>query len=226
MLAKQTLTFLKELGENNTRDWFNENRKRYEIAKKDFEQLTSRLIQEVTLLQELGNTQPKDCIFRINRDIRFSKNKAPYKQWLSAAIGPGGRHSGRVDYYLHVQPGGETFLGAGMWSPTPAQLAKFRQEVDYNASELKAIINNEEFRDFFPEIHGQVMKTSPKGFDKNHPEIELLRRKELFFSHRFTDKEVLSDTFVPHIMRGIVLIKPYCDFLNYIFHDETEESQE
>ncbi len=124
---------------------------------------------------------------------------------------------------MQVQPGGETMLGAGMWSPTPSQLAKFRQEVDYNATELKSIIQEPAFREFFPEIHGEVMKTAPKGFDKNHPEIELLRRKELFFMHRFTDKVVLSEAFVPEIMRGITLIKPYCDFLNYIFHDEPEE---
>lgn len=226
MLAKETFTFLEELAQNNNRDWFNEHRKRYEKAKKDIENLTSQLIKEVSQFQELGNTKPKDCIFRINRDIRFSKNKAPYKQWLSMAIGPGGRHSGRIDYYLQLQPGNESFLGAGMWSPTPTQLSKYRQEVDYNASELKSIIHNDEFRAFFPEIYGGVMKTSPKGFDKNHPEIELLRRKELFFSHRFTDKVVVSDKFVPEIMKGIVLIKPYCDFLNYIFHDETEETQD
>ena len=225
MLNLQTLQFLSDLGNNNNRDWFQANRPRYERAKKDFTGLVEGLIQGVTKVQELGNTQPKDCIFRINRDIRFSKNKAPYKQWLSAAVGPGGRHSGRVDYYLHVQPGNETFLGAGMWSPTPAQLAKYRQEIDYNAAELKAIIEQDNFRAFFPTIEGEVMKTSPKGYSKDHPEIELLRRKQLFFMHYFTDKEVQSKQFLAEIMKGVVLIKPYCDFLNYIFHDEAREEK-
>jgi uncharacterized protein (TIGR02453 family) len=222
MLTQETLRFLSDLGQNNNRDWFHENRPRYEKAKKEFENLVAKLIQKVGELQELGSTQPKDCIFRINRDIRFSKNKAPYKQWLSAAIGPGGRRSGRVDYYLHIQPGNESFLGAGMWNPTPAQLAKYRQEIDYNASELKEIIHQDDFRAFFPTIEGEVMKTAPKGYGKEHPEIELLRRKQLFFMHHFTDREVLSERFLAEIMRGVALIKPYCDFLNYIFLDEKE----
>lgn len=224
MLSKNTLDFLSDLVENNNRDWFQENRKRYETAKADFTKLVEKLLHEINPIEDLGNTQPKDCIFRINRDIRFAKDKRPYKRNFSAAFGPGGRHSGRVDYYLHIQPGNESFLGAGMWSPTATQLAKYRQEVDYNAAELKKIIEAEEFRGYFPEIHGESIKTTPKGFSKDHPEIELLRRKELFFSHRFTDKEVLSDNFISGIMRGVILIKPYCDFLNYIFHDEVVEN--
>ncbi len=222
MLQKNTLTFLKDLAKNNNRDWFQENRKRYDTARADFLVLVTQVLDETAKIEELGNTQPKDCVFRINRNLMFSKDKRPYKNNLSMAIGPGGRHSGRIDYYLRIQPGNETFLGAGMWSPTPEQLAKFRQEIDYNAAELRKIIENETFRNYFPEIEGATLKTSPKGFSKDHPEIELLRRKELFFLHRFKDKEVLSKDFVPNIMQGINTIKPYCDFLNYIFHDEKE----
>jgi len=226
MLSPQTLNFLTDLSQNNNREWFQENRKRYEQAKADFTKLVEKLLGEISLIEALGNTEPKDCIFRINRDIRFAKDKRPYKKNLSAAFGPGGRHSGRIDYYLHIQPGNESFLGAGMWSPTATQLAKYRQEVDYNATELKKIIHAEDFRVYFPEIHGESIKTTPKGFSKDHPEIELLRRKELFFSHLFTDKEVLSKSLIPEIMRGVLLIKPYCDFLNYIFHDEVSEDLE
>ncbi|MPR36461.1 DUF2461 domain-containing protein [Salmonirosea aquatica] len=222
MLTANTLRFLVDLAENNNREWFQENRKRYEEAKADFTHLVSNLLKEISQTEDLGNTEPKDCIFRINRDIRFAKDKRPYKKNFSAAFGPGGRHSGRVDYYLHIQPGNESFLGAGMWSPAAAQLAKYRQEVDYNAAELKKIIHAEDFRTYFPEIHGESIKTTPKGFSKDHPEIELLRRKELFFSHRFTDKEVLSKNLIPEVLKGVTLIKPYCDFLNYIFHDEPE----
>jgi len=222
MLSLNTLHFLTDLSQNNNRDWFQENRKRYDAAKADFTKLTENVLTEVSTFEELGNTQPKDCVFRINRDVRFAKDKRPYKNNLSMAIGPGGRHSGRIDYYLQIQPGDQSFLGAGMWSPTTEQLAKYRQEVDYNAAELKKIIENETFRNYFPEIHGATLKTTPKGFSKDHPEIELLRRKELFFSHRFKDKEVLSKEFILEILHAIHLIKPYCDFLNYIFHDEKE----
>lgn len=224
MVNSSTIEFLEDLAANNNREWFHENKKRYASAKADLEDMVASLLKEIATVQDLGNTQPKDCIFRINRDIRFSKDKSPYKQWFSAAIGLGGRHSGKVDYYIHLQPGNETFLGAGMWSPTPSQLAKYRQEVDYNSDELKKIIHRPDFREFFPEIHGETMKTSPKGYSKDHAEIELLRRKQLFFSHRFSDKEVVSENFVATIMKGVVLIKPFCDFLNFIFFDETEES--
>src|SRR5690606_33333716 len=137
--------------ENNNRDWFQNNRKRYEKAKSEIEQLVDILIQETGKIEELGPTRVKDCLFRINRDVRFSKDKSPYKNFLSAAIGPGGRNSGRIDYYVHIQAGGNSFLGGGMWSPTPAQLAKYRQEIDYNAAELKSIINRADFRSYFPE---------------------------------------------------------------------------
>lgn len=222
-LTVATLDFLRDLAQNNQRDWFHANRKRYEAAKKEFEVLTGQVLQQLTLLEPLPNTEVKDCIFRINRDVRFSKDKSPYKLNFAAAIGPGGRHSGRIDYYLHVQPGGESFLGAGMWNPTPAQLTKFRQEIDYNAAELKQIIEAEEFRTYFPEIWGEVMKTSPKGYSADHPEIQLLRRKQLFFMHRFTDSEVLEPGFAAEVVKACRLVKPYCDFLNYLFFEEADE---
>lgn len=223
MLQEETIHFLKDLAQNNNREWFAENRKRYEAAKSDFENLVSVLLPRVGAIEDLGNTRVKDCIFRINRDIRFSKDKSPYKQHLAAAIGPNGRNSGRIDFYLHIQPHGESFLGGGMWETKPELLAKFRQEVDYNASELKSIINNPEFRAYYPEVWGEVMKTAPKGYPKEHPEIDLLRRKQMFFMHKFTDKELHSRDFVDKVMEGVVLLKPYCDFLNYIFFDEEEE---
>ena len=136
-MESKTLEFLRQLIENNNREWFQENRKKYDDAKADLEKLVGYLIMEVGKFQDLGNLQIKECIFRINRDIRFSKNKTPYKNHLSAGIGPGGRGSGKVDYYLHIQPDGQSFIGGGMWDTTSEQLARFRQEIDYNADELK-----------------------------------------------------------------------------------------
>ncbi len=222
-LTRPTLTFLRDLVKNNNREWFQENRSRYDAAKTELGGVVERVLTGMSTFEPLANTQVKDCIFRINRDIRFAKDKRPYKNNMSFAIGPGGRHSGRIDYYVQIQPGNLSFLGAGMWQPTPANLAKFRQEVDYNAHELKQIIDADEFRAYFPERAGEVMKTSPKGYSIDHPEIELLRRKELFFIHRYTDKEVTSAGFADEIIRGSRIVKPYCDFLNYVFFDEKEE---
>ncbi|MCA0231151.1 MAG: DUF2461 domain-containing protein [Bacteroidetes bacterium] len=225
MLTLSTLEFLQELAENNNREWFTEHRKRYDAAKKEMEALVKDLIKGIGEFENLPNTEPKDCLFRINRDIRFSKDKAPYKQWLSAAVGPGGRHSGRIDFYVHIQPG-ESFLGAGMWNPTPKQLAKFRQEIDFNPEALKSIIEAPEFREYFPEIWGESLQRMPKGYPENHPDIALLKRKQLFFMHKYTDAEVTSPNFAKEIVNGCRLIKPYCDFLNYLFFEEEEESFE
>jgi uncharacterized protein (TIGR02453 family) len=225
-LTTGTLHFMSDLVENNNREWFQANRSRYDAAKAELIRLVEQVLLRVSTFEPLANTSAKDCIFRINRDIRFSKDKKPYKSNLAFAIGPGGRHSGRIDYYVHIQPGNQSFLGAGMWQPTPANLAKFRQEVDYNVQELKDIIEADAFRAYFPEAAGDVMKTTPKGYPADHPEIELLRRKELFFMHRYTDKEVLKANFVDELVRGCQLMKPYCDFLNFLFYDEKEEPVE
>ena len=224
VLTAPTLDFLTDLVSNNHRDWFQANRNRYEAAKTELGGVVGRVLAEMSAFEPLASTAVKDCIFRINRDIRFSKDKTPYKSNLSFAVGPGGRHSGRIDYYVQIQPGNKSFLGAGMWQPTPANLAKFRQEIDYNVAELKAVIDADSFRAYFPEASGEVMKTSPKGYRADHPEIELLRRKELFFMHRFTDKEVLRANFANEIVRGCQIVKPYCDLLNYLFFDEKEKA--
>jgi len=222
MLRADTLEFLRELVRNNNRDWFQENRKKYDDAKADLEKLVSILIKEISTFQDLGNLQVKDCLFRINRDVRFSKNKDPYKNNMGASIGQGGKRADKIDYYLHIQPDGQSFLGGGMWSPTTEQLAKYRQEVDYNAHELKGIINDKEFREYFPEMHGDTLKTMPKGYPKDHPEIELLKRKELFFIHRYSDKDVTSKDFADQIVKGAKLLKPYCDYMNYILSHSEE----
>lgn len=222
-MDSKTLHFLSQLAENNNRDWFQANRKLYDAARADMEKLVGYLINEVGKFQDLGNLQVKDCLLRINRDIRFSKNKDPYKNNLAAGIGPGGKSSGKIDYYLHVQPGGQTFLGGGMWEVTTEQLARFRQEIDYNADELKNIIEESGFHAYFPEIHGESLKTVPKGYPKDHPEIELLKRKQLFFMHRYTDKEVASKDFGREVLKGIQLLKPFTDYMNYVLYEEAAE---
>lgn len=222
-MDSKTLHFLSQLAENNNRDWFQANRKLYDAAKADMEKLVGYLIAEVGKFQDLGNVQVKDCLLRINRDIRFSKNKAPYKNNLAAGIGPGGKSSGKIDYYLQIQPGDQSFLGGGMWDVTTEQLARFRQEIDYNAAELKAIIEESEFRNYYPEIHGESLKTTPKGYPKDHQEIELLKRKQLFFMHRYTDKEVASKDFGNNVVKGMQLLKPFTDYMNYVLYEEAEE---
>ncbi len=220
MIEEKTLLFLKELSENNSKEWFNENRAWYEKSRENFIETCAEILEGLKPIQaNLHNTRIKDCILRINRDIRFSPDKSPYKNYFAAGFGPGGRSSGRVDFYLQIQPE-NSFLGAGMWQPTPINLAKFRQELDYNPGNLKSIIHDKKFISYFPVAHGEVLKTKPKAYDIEHPEIELLKRKELFYLHYYTDQEVVSEKFISNVVEGSKIIKPYQDYLNQLFYDQ------
>lgn len=138
-ITNSTFLYLQDLKNNNTREWFSTNRKRYDVVKSDFEEIIKELIGSIGEFENMTGVEVKHCNYRIARDVRFTHDKAPYKSWLSASFSEGGRKSGRVDYYLHISEN-ESFLGGGMWAATPEQLAKFRQEIDYNAQEFKAII--------------------------------------------------------------------------------------
>ncbi|CAH0995069.1 hypothetical protein EMA8858_01189 [Emticicia aquatica] len=220
MLTHHTLQFLTYLQENNNREWFQSNKKDYEKLKEEFEALCQDILSGLTLFQEdLINTKVKDCIFRINRDVRFSKDKSPYKNYISAAFGPGGRHSNKIDFYIQIQPDA-TILGGGMWAPTPTQLASFRQEIDYNPAMLKGIIEDESFNKYFNEIHGEKVKKMPKGYPIDHPDIELLKYKQLFFVHRYKNDEVFNPTFANEIVTGCKILKPYLDYVNHLFFEE------
>ncbi|WP_420154420.1 DUF2461 domain-containing protein [Siphonobacter sp.] len=221
-IPASTLKFLKELAQNNTREWFQIHKKEWEGVKSNFEETVQDLIYRIGQFENLAGIRVQDCNYRIARDVRFSPDKSPYKTWLAASFGEGGRKSSKMDYYLHIAPG-KSFLGGGMWESTPSQLAKFRQEIDYNPQEIKGIIEAPAFKAHFGEPEGTSLKTAPKGYPKDHPEIELLRRTQLFFSHSFTDQEVLSPTFTQKVEESCLLLKPYLDFLNLIFEETTDE---
>lgn len=220
MPTQDTLQFLKNLEENNNREWFQGHRQDYETAKASFEKLCQEILSGLAEVQDdLVNTKVKDCIFRINRDIRFSKDKSPYKKFFSAAFGPGGRHSGKIDFFLQIQPDNQSILGGGMWEPSSTHLASFRQEIDYNPQHLKGIIEDEKFKNYYPGIWGEKVKLMPKGYSADHPDIELLKYKQLFFYHKFTDKEVIAKDFAQQVIEGCVILKPYLDYLNELFYD-------
>jgi uncharacterized protein (TIGR02453 family) len=139
-LNPSLLKFLMDLKSNNTREWFGENKAAYTDLKIKFEEFVAQLILGFGEFENLDGVQVKNCTYRINRDVRFTKNKDPYKTWFSASFSEGGRKSGFMDYYLHIEPNGKSFLGGGMYNPSPDQIAKYRQEIDYNAESLRKII--------------------------------------------------------------------------------------
>ena len=219
-LSPSLLAFLRDLRVNNTREWFAENKAVYEQVKKGFDAWTTELISEFADFENMDGVLLKHCSYRIYRDVRFSKNKEPYKTWFSASFSEGGRKSGLMDYYVHIEPNGASFLGGGMYSPTPEQLAAFRQEVDYNAAGLRKIIRNPEFVAVFGEEVGESLVRIPKGFEADHPEAELLKKKQLFFWKKYSDKEVCSPGFTQQLISDAKVLKPFLDFLNAVFFEK------
>lgn len=215
-VSKQTLDFLNDLAAHNNRDWFLTNKRTYETVKRSHEALIGALIEQIGQFEDLAGVQPKECNFRINRDVRFSADKSPYKTWLSASIAEGGKKSAKQSYYLQVQPGGQSFLGGGLYAPTAEQLAQLRQEIDYEPDRIKQIIYEPAFVSTFGAVQGNTLKSAPKGYDKQHENIELLRKTQFYVIHAYTDAEVLSEDFVEKVGRHCRQMKPFLDYYNDI----------
>lgn len=214
MLAQSTLQFLKQLKQNNNKEWMDANRKKYETAKQDFENFIG------ALLEGLGESEPafqdytpKQCIFRINRDIRFSEDKSPYKSNFGAHFTKGGKKSPFGGYYFHLEPG-SSFIGGGVWMPPSDLLKKVRQEIDYGYDEFKKIINNKEFKKLYPKIDGEQLKKAPQGYEPDNPAIEHLKLKSFTVGHHVADKNMTEKTLVKETLKSFKTMKPFIDFLN------------
>lgn len=218
MLQKSTLGFLKELKKNNTKEWFDTNRKKYEAAKADFAALTNAVIHG------LGKKDPfvasllaKDCTFRINRDVRFSKNKDPYKTNMGMYLSRGGKKSLFSGYYFHLEPGGNSFMGGGLYMPEPDVIKKVRQEIDYNWDEFSKIIKQKKFKTVYKELQreeGMVLTREPKGYEKDNPAIEYIKLKSWVATAPITDQLLTSDHLVKEIVGAFETLQPMIEFLN------------
>lgn len=215
MLASSTLAFLSRLRKNNNRDWFNNHKDEYESARQQWLLLTGALIAGIGKYdKKISGLEPKECVFRIYRDVRFSKDKTPYQTHLSAYISKDGKKSPAAGYYIHIKPGGESFLAGGMHMPPPPILAKVRQEVDYGADEFKKILVDKKFKKTFGGLWESKISRPPKGYSKDHPEIELLKYNSYIVTHELTDAQVLKKDFVKKAGEIFLLMKPFVDFLN------------
>ncbi len=210
---KDVLHFLEALQQNNNKAWFDENRELYESSRQQFVDFVKNLIPRLAEIEPfIGPLAPKDCTYRIYRDVRFSKDKTPYKINMSAYFAEGGKKSDLPGYYLHIQPGNKSFLAGGMYDPNPDQLKSIRQEIDYNGDDLKGILEKPGFKKYFPSLMGDALKTTPRDYDANHPYIDWLRHKSFFVSHPVTDSEVSSPQFVNKILTVWAELKPFNDF--------------
>ncbi|MSP12953.1 MAG: DUF2461 domain-containing protein [Chloroflexi bacterium] len=213
---QSVLAFLSDLEKNNNKAWFEAHRASYQQARDHFEDFVEELIARLAPIADLTGVSAQDCIFRINRDVRFSKDKSPYKANMGAHITPGGRKSTSLGYYIHIELHDHSFLGGGLHMPTPEQLAKWREAVDQDAARFRQIIEAEDFVAAFGPLEGERLKTAPKGYPKDHPELDLLALKEVTTGRHLTDAEVVAPDIVDRTVQGFTLMKPFIDYLNDI----------
>jgi len=208
------INFLSQLKVNNNREWFSENKPKFEEARKTFEIFANSLIKEISLFENrVTGLEAKKTIFRIYRDVRFSKDKTPYKTSFGSYIAPGGRKSIFAGYYLHIEPG-RSFLAGGMYSPAKENLAKIRQEILYNVDEYKSLINDKSFKANFENVKGEKLKRPPKGFPVDFSDIELLKHKDYIVIHNMSDDLLLKDNFLEYSSKVFESMKPLNNFLN------------
>ncbi|NJL13697.1 MAG: DUF2461 domain-containing protein [Microscillaceae bacterium] len=217
---KTTLDFLQDLSQHNHREWFAENKSRYESAKAEFIPFIDQMIREIGLFDaDIAPLEAKQCIFRINRDIRFSKDKSPYKTNMGGFLGRGGRQTRYAGYYIHLQPKGESFFGGGLYMPPAPDLSAVRQEIDYHIEEFLGIVQAEDFQTQFGEIQGERVKTAPKGYAKDHPYLPWLQYKSYAVWSNFSDEQVQAGDFLEKVVQAARTLHPLVVFLNRALGD-------
>jgi len=214
---QKVLEFLKDLAENNNKPWFDENRDKYLEAKKEIESFTIKLIQEFGDTEpSIANLEAKECLFRINRDVRFSKDKSPYKTNFGISINPGGKKSDLAGYYIHIEPG-KSFVGGGMWMPMPEQLGKIRQEIDYNLEQFEELIKAPAFKKQYGTLNSGKeisLVRVPKGYEADSPSAEYLKLKSFTATKPLPDNTIASKEFIEHCTTAFKALKPLIGFLN------------
>jgi uncharacterized protein (TIGR02453 family) len=215
-IKKSTLDFLTAIKCNNNRDWFISNRPAYLEAKENFESFVQKIINEIIKFQPImKGLEAKSCVFRINRDIRFSNDKSPYKDHFGAFIVQGGKKNGDkfAGYYFHIQPG-KSIMAGGAYTPPAPWLSAIREKINDNPDEFIKITKAKDFIKYFGSVDGEKLKTAPKGYPKDHPNIELLKLKSYLVVNEASDKLVLSNDFHHHIISVFKAMKPLNDYLN------------
>jgi uncharacterized protein (TIGR02453 family) len=221
LIQPSTLTFLKNLKKNNNKIWFDQNREKYVNARDDFEKFIGKLLQKmISFDADMKELEANKCLYRINRDLRFSKNKTPYKINISAYFNKGGKKSINAGYYFHVQPGGNSFAGGGLWMPEATELKKVRQEIDYCFPEFKKIVNATAFKKNYGELErekGQVLINIPKGYDKENPAGEFLKLKSFVASKYIPDKALHEPELINEVAEYFKALTPLLKFINRSF---------
>jgi len=207
-ITKKHFDFLKKLGKNNNRDWFAENKGTYDTCNKEIKAFYAEITEG---LQKTDNIETFK-MFRIYRDVRFSKNKEPYKKHFSGYFKRATEHL-RGGYYLHIEPG-NCFVAGGFWAPNKEDLLRIRKEFEQDDKPMRKILKSKKFKDNFGELKGDKLKTAPRGFDPEHPAIDLIRFKQYTVVKPYTDKDVLSDNFKKEVVKTFEAMRPYFNYMS------------
>ncbi len=210
LITKEVFRFLKKLEKNNNRNWFTEHKPEFKALEDQVKLFFNAVSEKMKMHDEIERLK----IFRIYRDVRFSHDKTPYKINFSASMARGGAHL-RGGYYMHIQPKG-SFIAAGFWNPNKEDLLRIRKEWELDASELREVISTKSFQSVWGALQGDEVKTAPKGFDKAHPNIDLIRKKQFIFVRNFSDAEVLDASFDTTLDTCFQAIRPYFDLMSSI----------
>jgi uncharacterized protein (TIGR02453 family) len=220
---QEILSFLTQLQQNNTREWMQAHQKEYQNAKANFLELLAQLGEAMALFDSrLGHIEPKKCMFRLARDVRFGKDKTPYKIHFGAILSEEGKKTEKPFYYLHIEPNGKSFLAAGLYSPQSSILKKIREEIDYNGEGLLSVLAKTTIKKHFgtlSEIPNQKLKTAPRSYPKDHKYIDLLRNKSFVLNHDVTDKQALAKDFISYAATIYQAAKPFNDWLGVVFEE-------
>lgn len=212
-ISKGNFKFLQDLKKNNNRDWFQENKPEYEKNHQDIIAFADELLSKLNEHDLIETPSGKKSLYRIYRDIRFSKDKTPYKTHWSGGFKRATKLR-RGGYYFHIEPGNKSMVGGGFWGPNKEDLLRIREEIAVNGDEIREIITDSKFIDLFGGLQGEQLKKAPKGFDPNHPDIDLLRYKQFIFGRNFTDEEVLAPDFSDKLNEAFKAMRPFFDFMS------------
>jgi uncharacterized protein (TIGR02453 family) len=213
-ISKPTFNFLSALKAHNNRTWFNDHKEDYQSAHAEMVAFAESLIAEMNTHDVLETTSGKKSLFRIYRDIRFSKDKTPYKAHFSGSMVRAGKLR-RGGYYFHVEPG-NCFIAGGFWGPNANDLRRIRQEIDLDAAPLRALITAPDFTKAYGSLQGEQLKTAPRGFAKDHPEVDLLRYKQMIVTRNFSDQEAMKPGFAKKMSDAFQPMRPFLDFMSEV----------
>jgi len=209
-LNKAIFIFLNQLDQNNTREWFEAHKPSFRALEKEVKDFG----EHIKIGLEATDAISRAKLFRIYRDVRFSKDKTPYKTHFGIAF-TREKPALRGGYYIHLKPG-ETFIATGFWDPHKDDLYRIRKEIEMDAAELRALMAVPAFQNAWGNLAGDTVKTAPKGFSKDHPDIDLIRHKQYIFRHAYTDAEVLSPKFYDDVLQRFEAIRPFFDYMSAV----------